>query len=61
MRVAYRYREHCGECALHIVGDHLLAASFEPDGRRRRFLQRVRAALCARAVTDEDRARAVEP
>jgi hypothetical protein len=61
MRVASRYREHYGECALHLLGDHLLAASFEPDGRRRRFLKRVRAALCASAVTDEDRARAVEP
>lgn len=58
---ASRYRQYYGEAAFHIVGDHMLAASFAPDGRHRRFLKRVSAELLATAVTDEDRARAIEP
>jgi len=41
-------------------GDHLLAASFAPDSRHRRFLKRVSAELLATDVTDEDRARAID-
>lgn len=58
---ASRYRQYYGEHAFHVIGDHMLAASFAPDGRHRRFLKRVSAELLASAVTDEDRARAIEP
>jgi hypothetical protein len=60
-RAAARYREWYGEKALKAIGDHMLAASFAPDGRHRRFLKRVSAELLATAVTAEDRARAIEP
>lgn len=60
-RTASRYRQHYGADAFPVVGDHMLAASFVPDGRHRRFLKRVSAELLATAVTDEDRARAIEP
>jgi hypothetical protein len=60
-RAASRYRQHYGEHAFDAIGDHMLAASFAPDGRHRRFLNRVSAELLATAVTDEDRARAIEP
>jgi len=59
-QAASRYRQHYGEAAFHVIGDHMLAASFAPDGRHRRFLKRVSAELLATAVTDEDRARAIE-
>jgi hypothetical protein len=39
----------------------MLAASFGPDGRDKRFLKRVSAQLLATAVTDKDRSRIVEP
>lgn len=60
-RAASRYRQHYGEAAIHVIGDHMLAAGFAPDGRHRRFLKRVSAELLATAVTDEDRSRAIEP
>jgi hypothetical protein len=60
-RAATRYRQHYGADALHMIGDHMLAAGFAPDGRHRRFLKRVSAELLATAVTDEDRSRAIEP
>lgn len=60
-RAAERYRQHYGERALDAIGDHLLAASFAPDGRHRRFLKRVSIELLATSVSDEDRARAIEP
>jgi hypothetical protein len=59
-RAASRYRQQYGEHALHAIGDHMLAASFAPDGRHRRFLKRVSAELLATAVTDDDRSRAIE-
>jgi hypothetical protein len=59
-RAAARYRQHYGEAAVHVMGDHMLAASFAPDGRHRQFLKRVSAELLATAVTDEDRAQAIE-
>lgn len=58
---AARYREWYGEDAFQAIGDHMLAASFAPDGRHRRFLKRVSAELLATAVTDEDRSRTIEP
>jgi hypothetical protein len=60
-RAAARYREWYGNDAFHAIGDHMLAASFAPDGRHRRFLRRVSAELLATAVTADDRARAIEP
>lgn len=59
-RAAERYRQWYGERALSVVGDHMLGARFAPDGRHGRFLKRVVAELQARAVTDEDRRRAIE-
>lgn len=60
-RAASRYRQHYGEQAFHVIGDHMLAAFFVPDGRHRQFLKRVSAELLATGVTDEDRTRAIEP
>ncbi|MGX9393554.1 hypothetical protein ACWX0K_14815 [Nitrobacteraceae bacterium UC4446_H13] len=60
-RAAARYRQHYGEDAFYMIGDHMLAASFAPDGRHRRFLKRVSVELLVTAVTDEDRTRAIEP
>lgn len=60
-RAASRYRQHYGGQAFVAIGDHMLAASFAPDGRHRRFLKRVSAELLATSVSDEDRARAIEP
>jgi hypothetical protein len=60
-QAASLYRQHYGEAAFHAIGDHMMAASFAPDGRHRRFLKRVSAELLATAVTDEDRSRAIEP
>lgn len=59
-QAASRYRQHYGEYAIHVISDHMLAASFAPDGRHRRFLKRVSAELLAAAVTDEDRSRAID-
>lgn len=60
-QAAVRYRQHYGEAVVHVIGDHMLAASFAPDGRHRRFLKRVSAELLTTAVTGEDRSRAIEP
>ncbi len=38
----------------------MLGASFAPDGRHRQFLKRVAAELLATAITDKDRARAID-
>jgi hypothetical protein len=59
-RAAVCYRQYYGNHAFIVIGDHLLAASFAPDGRHRRFLKRVSAELLATDVTDEDPARAIE-
>lgn len=59
-RAAARYRQHYGPRALDAINDHLLAASFAPDSRHRRFLKRVSAELLATAVTNEDRTRAID-
>lgn len=55
-RAAELYRQYYGAEAFRIVGEHMLAASFSPDGRHRRFLKRVSAELVADIVTGEDRA-----
>lgn len=54
------YRTYYGANASRAVGDHMLGASFAPDGRYRAFLKRVSAELLAGRVTEEDRARAIE-
>jgi hypothetical protein len=40
-QAAERYRDWYGDEAMAKIGDHILAASFAPDGRHRRFLKRV--------------------
>jgi uncharacterized membrane protein YedE/YeeE len=40
-QAAERYREWYGDETMAKIGDHMLAASFAPDGRHRRFLKRV--------------------
>lgn len=57
---AEQYRHYYGAEAFRVIGDHMLAASFAPDGRHRAFLKRVSAELLAAMVTDEDRAHAIE-
>lgn len=59
-QAASRYRERYGAHVLDAITDHIVAASFSSDGRHRRFLKRVSAELLATAVTDEDRARAID-
>lgn len=44
-RAAERYRQHYGDEAFRVIGDHILAARFAPDGRHSRFLKRVSAEL----------------
>jgi hypothetical protein len=44
-QAAERYREWYGDEAMAKIGDHMLAASFAPDGRHRRFLKRVSAKM----------------
>lgn len=58
---AMLYRQYYGADARRVIGDHMLGASFAPDGRHRRFLKLVSAELLATTVTDEDRAHAIEP
>jgi hypothetical protein len=59
-RAAERYQQWYGTEALSAIGDHMLAASFAPDSRYRRFLKRVHAEVIRRVVTDEDRKLAIE-
>jgi hypothetical protein len=58
---AERYRQWYGNDALVAIDDHILAASFAPDSRHKRFLRRVAGELRAHAVSDDDRRRAIEP
>lgn len=59
-QAADRYRQWYGEQAFTVIGDHMLAASFAPDGRHKRFLKRVSAELQARFVSELDRQSAIE-
>lgn len=59
-RAAALYREYYGPEAFRVIGDHMLGASFAPDGRHKRFLKRVSAELLAGLVTDDDRVRAID-
>jgi len=59
-RAAERYRQWYGNDALAVIGDHILAASFAPDSRHKRFLQHVAGELRGTAVTDEDRGKALD-
>lgn len=40
-RAADRYREFYKDCALDVIGDHMLAATFAPTHQHHRFLKRV--------------------
>lgn len=44
-RAAEWYQQHYGGDALRAIGDHMLAASFAPDSRHKRFLKRVSTVL----------------
>jgi hypothetical protein len=46
-----RYREWYGDEAVTKIGDHMLAASFAPDGRHRRFLKRVSEQLFSDSIS----------
>lgn len=46
-QTAERYRQWYGDEAMAKIGDHMLAASFAPDGRHRQFLKRVSSELLA--------------
>lgn len=59
-QTAERYYQWYGDQALAKIGDHMLAASFAPDGRHKRFLKRVSAELLATSVSDEDRSSAID-
>jgi hypothetical protein len=48
-RAADLYRQHYGDEAFRVIGDHMLAARFAPDGRHSRFLQRVSTRLLLEA------------
>ena len=52
-RVAELYRQYYGAYASQVVGDHMLGASFGPDGRHHAFLKRVSAKLMVVFVADE--------
>ncbi len=59
-QAADRYRQWYGQRALDVIGDHMLAASFAPDGRHRQFLKRVVVELQAGVIGEDDRRRAIE-
>lgn len=59
-QAAERYHQWYGDEALAKIGDHMLAASFAPDGRHKRFLKRVSIQLQARFVSELDRQAAIE-
>ncbi|KAF0232035.1 MAG: hypothetical protein FD175_230 [Beijerinckiaceae bacterium] len=48
-RAAERYRQQYGDEAFRVIGDHMLAARFAPDGRHNRFLKRVSSHLLLEA------------
>ena len=58
-REAERYRQYYGSYALQVVGDHMLGASFGPDGQHHAFLKRVSAELLAISITGENRAHSI--
>jgi hypothetical protein len=49
-QAAARYRQWYGKEAMTKIGDHMLAASFGPDGRHKRFLRRVASELLSTAL-----------
>ncbi|WP_258045426.1 hypothetical protein [Mesorhizobium sp. NBSH29] len=48
LHAAALYREYYGAEAHRVIGDHMLAASFAPDGRHKRFLKRVSTELLSK-------------
>jgi hypothetical protein len=59
-RAAERYRQHYGDEAFRVIGDHMLAARFAPDGRHSRFLKRVSAELLPTGLLQKDRIPTIE-
>ncbi|KQV34801.1 MULTISPECIES: hypothetical protein [unclassified Rhizobium] len=55
------YREYYGAEAHRIIGDHMNAASFAPDGRHKRFLKRVSAELLKTSVLGGDSIHTIKP
>ncbi|MCP8883423.1 hypothetical protein NIM87_07935 [Devosia sp. XJ19-1] len=55
------YREYYGAEAHRIIGDHMLGASFAPDGRHKRFLKRVSAELLKTSALRGDSIHAIKP
>ncbi|MBI1868272.1 MAG: hypothetical protein HYS06_08270 [Methylocystis sp.] len=60
-QAAERYRQWYGDDASSVIGDHMLGAAFAPDGRHKRFLERVVYELQLGAVKNADRAEHDEP
>lgn len=59
-RAVELYRRYYGPEAERAIGDHMLGASFAPDGRHRQFLERVAAELFGTSVTDDRVTRAID-
>lgn len=59
-RAAERYRQWYGNDALPAIADHLVAASFAPDSRHKRFLRRVAVELQPGVISERDRKQAIE-
>jgi hypothetical protein len=47
------YQRYYGHEAERAIGDHMLGASFAPDGWHREFLKRVSAELVAMAIVED--------
>lgn len=59
-RVADLYRQYYGAYASQVVGDHMLGASFGPDGRHHAFLKRVSAELLNQLAFKAEREPAID-
>lgn len=59
-QAAERYRQWYGDEAMAKIGDHMLAASFAPDGRHRQFLKCVSETLFAQMVGRRDCIEAID-
>jgi hypothetical protein len=59
-RAADRYPQSYGETARAVISDHMVAASFAPDTRYRKFPGCVAEELRRRSVDDEDRRAAID-
>ncbi len=59
-RAVERYRQWYGNDALAVIADHMLGASFAPDSRHRRFLERVANEMKTKTVSERDRDKAID-